>query len=245
MSAAPLPHRVQDCPVSHYRSGDAIRSRSVSDTVLSGTVDVPALPARLVADWNREISLHLRLEPGDVEALPLARARWPDYRHCVQAVSGWMGALGLNGVLDTAEVALMACRGAKYHHDGTQYGGAAFCNLFLSEDVGLDLHFASTGHRIPLSRGTVVIFDTGQTHAVIDRDSAGFDSADFPPDRDRTQVFLTWELPIEHADVCKALRIAFDIDRSGALLLDNEQIWVNGAPGSVCPESGRWGHSPP
>ena len=138
MSAAPLPHRVQDCPVSHYRSGDAIRSRSVSDTVLSGTVDVPALPARLVADWNREISLHLRLEPGDVEALPLARARWPDYRHRVQAVSDWMGTLGLNDVLDTAEVALMACRGARYHHDGAQYGGAAICNLFLSEDVGLD-----------------------------------------------------------------------------------------------------------
>ena len=238
-------HRVQDRLVSYYRSGDAIRSRSVSDTVLSGAVDVPALPARLVADWNREISLHLRLEHGDVEALPLARARarWPDYRHCVQAVSGWMGALGLHGVLDTAEVALMACRGAKYHHDGTQYGGAAFCNLFLSEDVGLDLHFASTGHRFPLSRGTVVIFDTGQPHAVIDRDGAGFDSADFPPDRDRTQVFLTWELPIEHADVCKALRIAFDVDRSGALRLDEEQVYVNGAPASVCHEAGRWGHS--
>ena len=82
MSIAPLPHRVQNCPVSYYRSGDAIRSRSVSDAVLSGTVDVPALPARLVADWNREIPLHLGLEPGDVEALPLARARarWPDYR---------------------------------------------------------------------------------------------------------------------------------------------------------------------
>ena len=215
--------------------------------MLSGTVDVPALPARLVADWNREISLHLGMEPGDVEALPLvrARARWPDYRYCVQAVSGWMGTLGLNGVLDTAEVALMACRGARYHHDGAQYGGAAICNLFLSEDVGLDLHFASTGHRIPLSRGTVVIFDTAQPHAVIDRRSVGFNLADFPPDRDRTQVFLTWELPIEHVDVSKALRISFDIDHSGALLLDDEQVWFNGAPVSVCPESGWWGDSPP
>ena len=101
--------------------------------------------------------------------------------------------------------------------------------------------FASTGHRIPLKPGTVVIFDTGQPHAVIDRRSVGFNLADFPPDRDCTQVFLTWELPIEHADVCKALRISFDIDPSGAPLLGDEQVWLNGAPACVCPASGRWG----
>ena len=112
--------------------------------------------------------------------------------------------------------------------------------------MGLDLHFASTGHRIPLKPGTTVIFDTGQPHAVIDRRSVGFNLADFPPDRDRTQVFLTWELPIEHVDVSKALRIAFDmVDPSGALLLDDEQVWFNGAPASVCPEFGRWSNSSP
>ena len=134
----------------------------------------------------------------------------------------------------------MACRGARYHHDGAQYGGAGFCNLFLSDDKGLDLHFPSTGHRIPLTKGTVVIFDTGQPHAVIPRGSSGFDAADFPPERDCTQVFLTWELPIEHADVARALGIAFDIDRAACLPLDEEQVWLNGARAEVCPASGRW-----
>jgi hypothetical protein len=134
----------------------------------------------------------------------------------------------------------MACRGAKYHHDGAHYGGAAFCNLFLSEDKGLDLHFPSTGHRVPLTRGTVVLFDTGQPHAVIERDSGGFIVADFPPDQDYTQIFLTWELPIENANVAHALQIAFDIDPATALLLDEEQVWRSGARSSVCPESGRW-----
>ena len=242
MSHLPQPHQAPDRLISYYWSGDGICSRSVSDIVLSGKVDVPAPPARLITDWNREVSLRLGLEPGDVEALPLARARarWPDFRQCVQAVSGWMGSLGLNDVLDTSEVALMACRGAKYHHDGAQYGGAAFCNLFLSEDRGLDLHFASTGHRIPLTRGTVVIFDTGQPHGVIERGSGGFNATDFPLDKDCTQVFLTWELPIEHVDIGRALQIAFDIDRSSALMLDDEQVWLNGARASVCPESGRW-----
>lgn len=227
---------------SYFWSGDAIRSRSVSDVLLSDTLDVPAPPARLVADWGREISLRLGLRPGDVEPLPLARARarWPDYRHCVQSLSDWTHKLGLPDVLASSDVALMACRGARYHHDGAQYGGAAFCNLFLSDDKGLDLHFPSTGYRIPLVRGRAVIFDTGQPHAVIQRHSAGFELADFAPDQDCTQVFLSWELPIENADVAHALRITFDTDPANCLQLQEQQVWLNGERASVCPDSGRW-----
>ena len=233
---------VQYLLVSHYRSGNAIRSRSVGANVLSSTLELPAPPARLVADWQRDISLRLAVEPGDVEALPLARARmrWPGYRDCVQAVSDWLRTRGLNDVLAPSEVALMACRGARYHHDGAQYGSAAFCNLFLSEDCGLDLHFASTGHRIPLVRGTVVIFDTGQAHGVVERGRKVFKAADFPAGRACTQVFLTWELPIENAQVARQLGVGFDIDPAAALLLDEEQVWLNGARADVCPESGRW-----
>lgn len=217
---------VRDILVSYFWSNEAIRSRSVSDMVLHGTVDVPMPPNLLVVDWEAEMLQRLQLEPGDVEALPLARARrrWPDYRHCVAAASAWMGARGMPDLLASCDVALMACRGAKYHHDGEQYGGFAFFNLFLSEDKGLDLHFSGTGQRIPLGRGTVVIFDTGQPHALIRRGSNGFDAADFPSNEDCSQVFLTWELPIENVNVAHALQVAFDIDRSGAPQLDEEQV---------------------
>lgn len=139
-----------------------LRYRSVSDLVLTGTIDVTAPPARLLADWEREMTQQLNLEPGDVEALPLARARmrWPDYSASVLAAREWTRTLGLADVLASSEVALMACRGARYHHDAELYGGSAFCNLFLSEDKGLDLHFPALGLRIPLVRGTTVIFDT-------------------------------------------------------------------------------------
>ena len=242
MIHSPPSHRAQNLPVSYFWRGDALRSRSVSDVVLFSTLDVPAPPARLTADWDRDVSLRLGLAPGDVEVLPLARARarWPDYRRCVQAVSDWTQTLGLPELLASCEIALMACRGATYHHDGEYYGGAAFCNLFLSEDRGLDLHFPVTGHRIPLVRGTAVIFDTGQPHGVIARGSGGFNVADFPEGQDATQVFLTWELPVEQADVGRALRIAFDPDPSTALRLEEEQVWLNGARASVCPASGRW-----
>jgi hypothetical protein len=134
----------------------------------------------------------------------------------------------------------MACRGARYHHDGAQYGGSAFCNLFLTEDQGLDLHFPASNLRIPLTRGTAVLFDTGQAHAVIERRSSGFDVADFPANRDCTQIFLTWELSIENANVAHALQICFDTNTSSSLLMDEEQIWRNGERASLCPDSGRW-----
>lgn len=236
------PHRVQNQLTAYFWQDDVIRSRSVSDVVLTTTVGVPAPPVRLTTDWDRDIALRLELEPGDVEALPLARARvrWPDYKRCVQAATDWTHRLGLHDVLASSDVALMACRGARYHHDGAQYAGMVFCNLFLSEDQGLDLHFPSTGRRIPLVRGTAVIFDTAQPHAVIDRRSLGFDAGDFPAERDCTQVFLTWEMPIENTEVMQALSITLDIDLSTALQLHDEQVWLNGAPVEVCPNSGLW-----
>jgi hypothetical protein len=242
MSPSTPPQRVRDHLVSCFWSSNAMRSRSVSEVVLSGRVDVPVAPARLVADWEREISSHMALEPGDVEALPLARARarWPDYKRCVQAVADWTRTLGLDDVLASSDVALMACRGARYHHDGAQYGAKAFCNLFVSEDKGLDVHFPCTGHRIPLERGTVLVFDTGQPHAVVRRGSSGFHVADFGPEQDCSQLFLTWELPIEDARVARALQVAFDVDAPLPIVMNEEQVLVNGEQASVCPESGRW-----
>lgn len=236
-------HRTRDALTAFFRSGEAMRSRSVSDAVLSGIVDVPALPGRLVADWEREITGRLHLEPGDVEPLPLARARtrWPGYRQCVRALYDWTRALGLpEALLADSDIALMACRGARYHHDAAQYGGAAFCNLFVSADKGLDVHFPGTGQRIALARGTVLLFDTAQPHAVVPRGGSAFDAADFANGRDATQVFLTWELPIEHADVARALGVGFDTDPLAASALDEEQVRSGGVRVEVSGASGQW-----
>ncbi|WP_144113249.1 hypothetical protein [Paraburkholderia sp. BCC1886] len=226
--------------VSHFSLDDAMRSRSVSEIVLSADLDVPMPPPRLLADWTREIASNMSLEPGDVEVLPLprARARWPDYSRCVQAVSDWTAALGLPGLLAQSDVALMVCRGARYHHDGEQYGGAAFCNLFLSEDKGLDVHFALANRRMALKRGTAMIFDTCQPHAVIRREAEGFDAAGFPPDHDLVQIFLTWELSLEDARLVRALQLDFDV--ADTQTVEQEQVRLNGRPVTVCPGSGRW-----
>ncbi len=218
-----------------------MRSRRVSDTVLFGLLDLPVPPLAVIADWKRETSLQLALEPGDVEVMPLARtrARWPGYARCVQAMAAWTKSLGLASVLDDCEVALMACRGAYYHHDGAQYGGMAFCNLFLSEDKGLDVHFPASGHRAALTRGTAMMFDTCQPHGVIPRASTGFQADDFIDDQDHTQLFLSWELPIDNPRVARALGIDFDVVVPHALAHE-AQLMRNGARARVCAASGQW-----
>lgn len=236
--------RTQGLHTAYFWRGDALRSRSVSALVHQSQLEVPALPARLLADCARDIDLNLALASGDVEALSLARARtrWPQYRQCVQAVADWLGTLGLQQVLAGSDVALMACRGTRYHHDADQYGGKAFCNLFVSEDSGMDLHFPAAGHLIPLARGTVLVFDTGQCHAVIPRGGTGKPQAAKAGAavQNDTQLFLTWELPIENAQVAHALQIELDTDPMTASQLQEEQVWIRGARARVRPDSGQW-----
>ncbi len=236
---------MRDQLTAFHWCGGAIRSRSVSGTVHVGALDVPAPPARLAADWEREIATRLFLEPGDVEPLPLARARmrWPGFARAVQAMADWLAALGMPGVLDDGEhahLALMACRGARYHHDAEQYGSAVFCNLFVSEDKGLDVHFPGLGLRVPLARGTALVFDTAQPHAVVRRGSSGFDAAHFAAGCDVTQCFLTWELPVANPAVARAMGIGFDADPAAASRLDEAQVRRDGARVRVCPDTGGW-----
>jgi hypothetical protein len=233
---------MQDSLTVYYRSAQGLRARNVSPVVHTAVLDVPPPTPRLIADWQRECSEHMNLEPGDVEEMPLARSRsrWPNYRQCVQAISDWTELLGMPQALAASEIALMACRGARYHHDAALYAGMAFCNLFLSEDKGLDLLFATTGQRIPLRRGTAVIFDTAQPHAVLPRGKQRFIASDFTPNIDYTQVFLTWELPLDNSVVANALQIAFGDTADLALATDDAQVMCNARAMQLKPETGRW-----
>jgi hypothetical protein len=189
--------------IAHFWSNEAPMCRNVSPVVVADQLAIATAPPRVVADWQRESLQTLALDYGDVQELGLQRTRlrWPELKACRDAATRWAGNMGLEGVLQHSDSTLMVCRAARYHHDGDQYGSKAFCNLFLSADKALDLLFPVIGRRIPLSPGTVVIFDTCQPHAVIRRSSTGFDAADFADETDALQVFMTWELPIEHPAV--------------------------------------------
>ena len=241
--ADPTPPETQTDWVCHFRSGDSLRRRSIGAQVQSSQLAVPAPAPRLLADWRRDMASQLALAPGDVEPLPLGRtrARWPALRDCEQAVVDWLAGLGLPRLLDRCEVALMACRGARYHHDAQHYGAAAFCNLFLGEGAALDLCFPSLARRMPLSHGSVVLFDTAQPHAVLARERAHFNAADFAADPDRALVFLSWELPIEQAEVAQLLGLELDVPGPPAApAADEIQVWHGSQAVRVCADTGRW-----
>jgi len=230
-----------DALTAIFRSGDALCRRNVSAVVQSSVLDLPAPPAALEADWQREISRQMCLEPGDIETLSLTRTRfrWPELGRCIDAVRRWMAEMDLPEVLDNSDMALMASRGTRYHHDGGQYGGSVFCNVFLSADSGTDFHFPASGHRIALKRGTAVIFDPCQPHAIIRSGSPGFDAADFGLDM-RPQVFLTWELPVEHDAIKKAFGITLLTDPGTSPQDAEERVVRNGLPVTLCPATGTW-----
>lgn len=235
---------MSDALIVHFHSDQGMRRRTVSSLLPHSTLDIPTPPARLVADWAREVA-SLELQHGDIEPLPLARTilRWADYPRCAEAVSAWLQTLGLPDLLPSNDVALMACRGTPYHHDAAQYGDSVFCNLFLSDDAQMDVHFAALGQRIPLQRGTVMIFDTAQPHAAIPRGSSSFALDDFKADHDCTQVFLTWELPLDNAALKRALHIqveAAPTHTSDEATVSEPQVCLNGTPQQVCPNSGQW-----
>jgi len=230
-----------DVLTASFLSGAALRRRSVSAAVRGTVLDLPIAPPSLLADWRREIAEHLRLQPGDIEAMRWARTRlrWREHRRCLEAAGRWMQALNLPGLLDCSELALMASRGTPYHHDGALYADAAFCNVFLSEDSGTDLHFPLSGVRIALLRGSAVVFDPCQPHAIIKRGAHGFAADDFAPATMQPQVFLTWEMPIEREDLARTLGIGFDLPAPAASSQQEAGVWHNGAPIQLCPASGQ------
>ena len=74
---------------------------------------------------------------------------------------------------------------------------------------------------------------------MVPRGASRFAEADFPDARDLSQVFLTWELPIEDARVASALGIAFDV-AADAARQDEEQVRGDGVRLGVRPDCGAW-----
>jgi len=231
-----------DVLTARFHNGERLYCRTVSAVLLADVLDIPPPPARLHADWRREITQQMDLQPGDIDTLPLGRTRlrWPQLQSCVAAVEQWLGALGVPDVLGSAEMALMGSRGTPYHHDGAQYGGAAFCNLFLSAGSAVDFHFPAAGHRLALGPGTVVVFDTCQPHALIRRGARGFAAADFAGADQVPLVFLTWELPISHAAIAQRLGIRLEGEHCAGAPDAPPGLLRNGALATLCPRTGEW-----
>jgi hypothetical protein len=109
---------------------------------------------------------------------------------------------------------------------------------WMSEAKGLDLHFPYANKRIHLQRGSVVVFDTAQPHAVTARASMEFSEDAFTPERDCTLLFLTWELPITYPALASAHGLNTQTNTDSTLQLVSGQLLNNGELLHLCPRTG-------
>lgn len=93
----------------------------------------------------------------------------------------WAAAAGLTSATTHSAPRLLACEGSWFHNDVDQaeYPESAFSVLWLEDESPWDLVFPLSGLRIPLSRGTHVLFDAGNIHGVVPRGASQYVEEDF------------------------------------------------------------------
>jgi hypothetical protein len=151
--------------------------RNISPTVLVGQLRLPdfteAQHTELVDKVLEENTL---FDPGDVLSTKV-----PPSEDLAAILANGAVEFGIEDVPSHFGARLLACLGSWFHHDTAQdeYRRAAFSVLWLEDESPWDLLFPLTGHRVPLTKGTHVLFDSCNIHGVVKRGTDRFVEADF------------------------------------------------------------------
>lgn len=88
----------------------------------------------------------------------------------------WLQTLGVrkSDLVDAGT--LHACEGSWFHEDSGAFANNFFSVMWLEETDAWDLLFPNTGLRIPLHKGTVVLFDPAHVHGVVARGASVFEA---------------------------------------------------------------------
>jgi hypothetical protein len=146
------------------------RARAVSTTVFQAQLgdvplDMPALNKLLEERVNGPI-----WNPGDVL---LVDTIVPE--GSAESMRAWLATFGIREQDYVDAGTLNACEGSTFHEDSQAYADEFFCIQWLEHTDPWDLVFPVSGVRIPLSRGTTVLFDPANVHGVVARGHAAFD----------------------------------------------------------------------
>jgi hypothetical protein len=105
---------------------------------------------------------------GDVSAVPFAALREaPLEPGLLGVLLDWLQEQGFPDLSERVAVSVLGCRAVPFHQDLYAFGDSLFCVVWLADDCGLELVFPAEETRVPLQRGTVVVFDSGQPHGVL------------------------------------------------------------------------------
>ncbi|WP_146039499.1 MULTISPECIES: hypothetical protein [unclassified Variovorax] len=92
-----------------------------------------------------------------------------------ESMRAWLATFGIRKADFVDAGTLNACEGSTFHEDSQAYGNEFFCIQWLEHTDPWDLVFPESGIRIPLSRGSTVLFDPANVHGVVGRGCSQFD----------------------------------------------------------------------
>lgn len=148
--------------------------RTISPVVLTELLAIPPLKGTDSARWDAHWHEFNRT-PGNI--LPITPGFGTDLLQQDAALEAWTAGQGFAGVMDNCS--LHACAGSGFHTDADFFPDSVFCICWLSEPAGWDLYFPFLDRRVPLERGTVVLFDSAQPHGVVQDGQTAFDGGAF------------------------------------------------------------------
>lgn len=167
-------------------------SRTISNTVIEGWIPLPPMTEADNDLWSEHIGGAGFTEVG---AIAIFGEDTGLITPTIQAaIDAWLIAQDVHASRRHPALPL-ACTGASYHHDAESYTDEIFCVLWLSDDVEWDVYFPCLEKRIPLTYGTIFVFDSAQPHGVVARGETVFDEDTFEY---ATGVFASQDLVLGH-----------------------------------------------
>lgn len=228
--------------------------RTVSDIVRVTRLAMPQVEESVFASWALAAGAYCSCDPGDVVALATLRANGcaalsegritpvPGFADVWQQVVCFGETFGMGEAILKAEPVLLAIQaGAHFHHDGDSFESSVFCVVWLEEYAGLELVFPHLEQRIPLERGTVILFDAGQPHGVVDAGKAtSTDDMVLLSSARSLQFFLSFDIEVVTTGLASVM--GFELRTTEA----HQETWGGSARlggkfrGEVCPVTGAW-----
>lgn len=229
-------HRVR-VPVFHSE-GD--HSRNTSEKVFWGRLEIPALDSEVRDAWIAQAIDRGLQDSGDITAVNAPARGWDAFEQVQTQLHRWAQQNGFEQAVANGSVSVLACYGASFHTDGDGFPDTAFCVVWLGQDCGQDLLFPHLDVRIPLTYGTVVLFDSAQPHGVVERGASQWVPDEYFERRGKLcQCFLSWDMEIHREELAALMEVSVEPTPPGRHA-SHMTPFIEGYRADVEQDTGAW-----
>lgn len=208
--------------------------RTVGRHVVAGKIKVPATQNASSRVWRQSFSYSCP-DVGDIDPAPFeVLDRAPPAPGLESRMFSWLRKNVARNLGESVSLNAVACRAAPFHHDVSCFAHFAFCVVWLEESCGLDLVFPHLQKRIPLEKGTIVLFDSAQVHGVVHTGRDRFLPAEY--ESLTAQLFLSADIELTSSGIAGLMGIEMRSTDSG---WSGPVVKAGVAGSAIDPETGR------